>query len=185
MAIRTKTQLLEDIVAYVKSGGNPSLTTAQNLRSLFVNFVETLFAQAGVTWESLSGKPSTFPPSAHGHTTGNITDVQVPYNAAVTPTGTAPTVTYDFGGKIDQQNQLTLTSDSTGDVTIAVIGSANGSAMTIVVKNNDSISRDVKIPSGDTGIGIASHTVAVPSGKYAVLCVSYIGTIGLWKSDAE
>lgn len=185
MAIRTKAQLLEDIVTYIKSGGNPSLTTAQNLRSLMANVVDTIFAQVEVTWESLSGKPTTFTPSAHQHSIDDINEVQVPYNDAVTPTGTAPTVTFDFVEKIDQQNQMNITNGSTGDITIAVANHTNGSAMTIIVHNTDAVSRNVKIPASDVGIGIASHTVAVPAGKYAVLCVSYVGTVGFWKSDAE
>lgn len=185
MAIRTKAELLQDVIDLVKSGGSPSLTTAQNIRSLMANVIDTLFAQAEVTWESLSGKPTSFPPSAHEHSIDDILEVQVPYNDPVVPTGVSPTVTYDFVKKIDQQNQLSLTNSSTGDVTIAVNNHVNGAAMTIVVTNNDTVSRNVKIPSADKGIGITSHTVAVPATKCAILCVSYIGSVGYWKSDAE
>ncbi|MGV0434172.1 hypothetical protein ACUY3H_04315 [Corynebacterium ureicelerivorans] len=48
------------------------------------NYVDTAVANAAPSWDSLSGKPSTFPPEAHKHTLADITNAPNSHTSAQT-----------------------------------------------------------------------------------------------------
>lgn len=62
-------------VEFPKSSG--TLATEEHVASA----IENLPAPATVTWETLSGKPSTFAPSEHSHTVAQVTGLQAALTA--------------------------------------------------------------------------------------------------------
>lgn len=48
------------------------------------NYVDTAVANATPSWDSLSGKPSTFPPASHSHTLADITNAPNSHTSAQT-----------------------------------------------------------------------------------------------------
>lgn len=53
----------------------PTEQVRRELQRVYEELGSLESAVAGVTWSSLGGKPSTFPPSAHTHTEADITDM--------------------------------------------------------------------------------------------------------------
>lgn len=90
---------------FSKVGSDGKLTpvyiTPQNSTFFGINSSGQLvmMTASGGTWDSVTGKPSTFPPSTHGHTINDVTGLQstLDAKAGLVTTGTPQVTTLDFG----------------------------------------------------------------------------------------
>ena len=121
----------DTLPAIVDQGGTPELATgvtAGEIRTL----IGAGTSSFNGTWGSLTGKPSTFAPSAHTHPIAEIDDLEAQLSAkaplaspALTGTPTAPTAT---GGT--NTTQIATTAFVTGEIA-RVIDSAPGALDTL------------------------------------------------------
>jgi len=109
------------------------------------------------------------------------------YSALTTPTGATPTVTIDCDNKVVVSRNLSVTSGSTSDVTLALSNAINGTTLTLIVTNSDAGSRNVLIPAAAAHIDFSGNakTVAIPNGKRAVFGVTYNGSLYCWTVAIE
>jgi hypothetical protein len=115
-------------------------------------------ASAAVTWATLAGKPSTFPPDTHTHTTIQITDLRgggnIASNTALGPSALANNTT---GDKNTALGPSALQANTTGSGNTAIGPSAlalsNGSFNTAI--GQDALSFHLT-GTNNTAIGIAT-----------------------------
>jgi hypothetical protein len=115
-------------------------------------------ASAAITWATLTGKPSTFPPDTHTHTTSQITDLRGGGNiASNTALGPSALVSNTTGDKNTALGPSALQANTTGSGNTAIGPSAlalsNGSFNTAI--GQDALSFHLT-GTNNTAIGIAT-----------------------------
>lgn len=112
-------------------------------------------AAESAPWEGITGKPSTFTPSAHTHPTSEITGLDAALAGKLSTTGNAASAT-----KLATARTIALAGDVTGSVTFD--GTANISITTAVAddSHNHIISNVDGLQTALDGKAAASHTHA-------------------------
>ncbi|SFC80512.1 hypothetical protein SAMN05421780_11035 [Flexibacter flexilis DSM 6793] len=100
---------------------------------------------------------------------------------AVIPTGFVSGVASNGTTNIAYLSQkITINNTSTGNIQLAINERYNGKTMTVIIKNNDSISRNVLLPATDEDLS-GNKTIAIAAGKVKVLgCLIDDEDIGYW-----
>lgn len=99
----------------------PATSTTNNLKVLKAGPTAGSIAWGNVDWAELTGKPSTFTPSAHTHTKSQITDWSHEHTINI-GNGTATQISLNTGGRLDivAGTNISITYDDANDkVTIS------------------------------------------------------------------
>jgi hypothetical protein len=115
-------------------------------------------------WATLSGKPSTFPPSSHTHTTSQITDFASAVAAAATPTSDASLLTSGTLSAARLPATVVLTND--GRLSDARTPTAHSHAVSDVSGLQTAL--DGKQVSGSYAAASHTHTAGQVSGLATV-----------------
>ena len=127
------------------------------------------------TWAGIADKPATFPPSAHAHVIGDVTDLQTALDGKLDRTfvdgalAYAATVNLDMEALAGLYRTLTLT----GNVAFTTSNRAVGRAVVIRLLSGAS-ARTLGFPAGWVFLGAVPTTLA--ANKTAVLSVTCFGT---------
>jgi hypothetical protein len=149
----TQNKLDSSLLSYLLDRANH---TGTQLAATISNFASA--ALAAVTWNTLTGKPSTFPPSSHTHPTSDLTQSGAATGNVLQWNGTAWVPAAPSSSSLDFVVLKDVKASNT-----------NGQALTLDTWNT----RHINTEETDTGniCTLSNNQFTLPAGTYSILAV--------------